>query len=272
MIMKFINGFIFTVAVLLGYMAVFSTTVSSITNHQVNKQGQIALDEDNYTHFIPTRYYHKTPLYTVKLSNETYDFDMIVYDSAYILAKKDADSDFEVIEGLSFVLIQKGQAIKNYQEVTLTLSSNKTIDFYLTRISKLNVYYLVHKETSASFVKKAFLMTEDIYDPIVNIQINQTDLSLDLDPLEESNFVLHNPLLAYVNTHKDGPSQETGVISVSPVFVVSTVGAVLLASSIYFFIVALFLVLYILYKRRKNLGRKQPTTGLEKDLERIRRK
>ena len=109
---KFIKGFFFTVAVLLGYMIVFSTVNKSLVEKQVQELGEKAIENNDFSHFIPTRYYDETPKYNFVLEGQGVSFEVYVYNVGLISQKE--DNLYDVKEGLSFIFVLKMVKLKTF--------------------------------------------------------------------------------------------------------------------------------------------------------------
>ncbi len=266
---KFLKGFFFTVGVLLGYMIVFSITNKVVVEKQVQKQGEIALAENDFSHFIPTRYYDDMPRYNFILEDESVSFDVYVYDVATVF--RNEDESLSVREGLSFLFVLKSGEIENFQVVKLQLSSYKVIKFRLTKIAKLPIYFLANEENQVQFLKLSDMKDETSYYPLTKVIIdnNGTELSQDLQPLTESEFILREPLESYINSNNEPPNEDYGVVKLTPVFKVDTFGPILLYTALYMLVVAALVFVYFLVKNNKFLGRKKPTEGLQEDIDRV---
>lgn len=266
---KFIKGFFFTVAVLLGYMIVFSTVNKSLVEKQVQELGEKAIENNDFSHFIPTRYYDETPKYNFVLEGQGVSFEVYVYNVGLISQKE--DNLYDVKEGLSFIFVLKNGEIENFSKVKLQLSSLKEIDFRLVRIAKLPIYFLANDESQVQYLKLEDMQDETSYYPLTEISINNNGntISYVFTPLDINEFQLKEPLLNHLNTYNEPPSESFGFVKVSPVFKINTFGPVLLWTAIYMFGVAIIVFIYFLIKNRKNLGRKKPTEGLQKDIDRV---
>jgi hypothetical protein len=266
---KFIKGFFFTIAVLLGYMIVFSITNSKVIENHTQKVGEKALLAADYSVFLGSRYYDENPRYNFTLENEHVSFTVLAYNVAKIIEVE--KETYRVVEGLSFVFELNSGTIEKNSNVILKLDNDNEIQAYLIRIAKLPIYSLYAKDGKHRILTMDDLISYNTYHPLVNLSIkNDTfTLSQDLEPVLEDSFILEEPLLTYVNEHHQGPSTDLGVVKYVQMTMKNTFGAVLLATAIYFLIVALLVFCYQFFKDKRHIGRKKPTEGLEKDLERI---
>lgn len=276
-LIKIVNGFIIAVVTALGYLIAVSVTETTIRSQKINEQGQIAIDNQEYEYFLPVRYYNETPLYNFSVSENGYDLEIMVYNVAYIKADKTEESiEYNVYEGISLIILNDHKHFQYFAEAKLILESGKEIVYNLTRVDKLPVYIIIENESNSNVILKDLFQTEESeYDPMVSVDIYEDIekdpiLEIDFDHISEDTFTLETPLKNYLlESNNEAPVESFDNVSVTPAFVISTVGPVLLVSAIYFLIVGVLIFLLVTYRKHRNLGKESPTKALEKDIDKI---
>ena len=266
---KYINRILYAVMAALGLMLVYNVTVASVKTNYLKEQGQIELDQNNYEYFISTRFYDSTPIYDEILLSGENTYQVLIYEVAYV---KLIDEQFYVVDGLFFMMHQtSGTLIEGYFDVFFTADSDIEIQYLGYRVLDFPLYSALDQDSEANMVPKALFAKDSIYQTITGIKLSlgeETILEIPLS-IEEVEFNVKSELEAYIATNNDVPSEAFQNVSYAPVIVIDVQNEVIVNIAIYIVFISIFTVVLFTYQKRR-LGRKKPTEGVQRDVEKIR--
>ncbi|PKK92359.1 MAG: hypothetical protein CVV62_00735 [Tenericutes bacterium HGW-Tenericutes-7] len=264
---KYINRIIYSLLVALGLMLVFNLTDSYARTLYLEEEGTIALAEDNYEFFISVRFYNEVPVVDMEFTEGEQTFKLKIYETAYVQI---IDDEYIVKDGLYVLMHQTaGADLTDFFTVRLISGTSVTKDYMGIKIFSLPLYSAIEEDTRAPIIKKELFEIDDVFQDITQIEIYQdTDLFKHISvSITNQDFTVKDDIEAYILANDQAPDASFDNVSMSPIISINTTPIVLRNIAIYSVVMIGLTVLF--FKAKKKLGRKQPTEGLMKDIERL---
>lgn len=268
MVLKYINRILYALGIALGLIFVYNLSDSYARTLELQKRGEEALDSEAYEAFMPTRYYNPTLLVDETVDESGVIYQVKIYEVAYIRLLND---ELIVVDGLHVLMIQDEGVLQSEFFQVQWIQGDQMIDYVGYRYFDLPVYSVMNAETATMFTRRdTFYDDQQTFEPITGFQVYQNEnvlFTLDFD-ISESDFVIKSELEAYLDLHEDAPSSAELHYALSPEVIIDTKPLVIRNLVIY--VVIASLVTYVIFKyRNQRLGRKDPTEGLQKDIDRL---
>ena len=265
---KYINRIIYSLVLALGLMIVFNLTDSYARTLYLEEQGAIALAANDYEYFISVRFYNAMPVVEQTIAEGERTFDLKIYEVAYISL---VDDVYTVHDGLYMLMHQiEGEDLTDF--FTVRISSGTTIseDYMGFKIFSLPLYSAITEDTQSSLIKKEIFEINDVFQDITQIEIYQENDLFTTIPLSITSvdFTVKSDLESYIATFGEAPKDAFDDVSMAAIVHIDTTAIVLRNIAIYSVIVVA-LTIFAFRIRNKQLGKKEPTTGLKQDLERL---
>lgn len=264
---KYINRIIYSLLVALGLMIVFNLTDSYARTLYLEEEGAVALSQDNYEFFISVRFFNETPVVDMVLTEGERTFNLKIYETAYIQL---IEEEYIVRDGLYVLMHQtQGEDLTDFFTVRLISGTTVTQDYMGIKIFSLPLYSVIEEDTRAAIIKKELFEIDDVFQDITKIEIYQeNDLFAEVPVLiEETDFSVKTEIENYIALNSEAPSSSFGNVSYAPVIDINTIPIVLRNIAIYSVVMIGLTVLF--FKAKKKLGKKDPTSGLKKDIEKL---
>jgi hypothetical protein len=268
--MRVIYRILYAIAAAIGLYLVFDISNASVVNAYIETHGTQAIEDENYEYFISARYYHQVPVFetTVQESNRT--FVVKIYNVGNI---RTIENEFDVVEGF-YVLMHQTAGPEVFMPYYASVTGGTIINEYTgIKISVLPIYTLVQSERFSMFMNyEDFVDETEGYQNITEIEVIQSEITLfTLNVnLELDDLVLEQPLLDYIDTYQEVPTEAFDQIGYAPVIQIDSRFVVIRNVIIYLILVSI-ITFFIFFKQRKRMGRTEATTGLEKDIERLKK-
>ena len=268
--MKIIRRIFYALAVSVGMMLVYSLTDSHIKTLALEAAGREAIEQEEWTYFLPVRYYHSVPLLDQTEVQSGRQFRILLYEVAYVGPK--SGETYPVTDGLAVLVFQEsGEPLAEYFQVILTTDQETEITNLGYQILDFPLYSVLEEEsTSPMFAASRFLKQDQEFADPVMMEFAQDGeivfrlpLSLDL-----SAFSLKNELDSYLLTHSEPPVENEGTIAVVERLEIDSTWPVVRNLLLYAAGVTA-LTIFVFSYRRRRLGSKPPTPGLQTDLDRL---
>ena len=267
--MKIFNRILFALAAAMGLYLVMDVSNERVVKEYINEVGSEAIDNGDYDFFVSARYYHQTPLYDDTFEVGQYTFLIKVYNVANII---ESDEGFEVVEGFQIMLHQtNGPTLEPpFAGRIITDDTDIVIEYIGLKISDLPVYTFVTGVPRATFFDASLFITDSIYHNPQSFQIVQGESVLGSYDLliEETDYQLKPLLEAYIDTHNDVPTETFGDVGYAVVIQIDSSALVIRNAIIYIVIIGIITVLLFVVQK-KQMGRKQATEGLKKDVDKL---
>jgi len=268
--MKWINRIIFGLVVAIGLMLVASITDEYYRSREILKLTKEHLENEAYEKFISAAYYHQTPVYEENIEIEDNSYLVLVYNAAHI---KQTQTDHQVSEGFQVLVIQKtGIALPEYFDVDISFGE-ETLSYAGFNLYNQNIYTFYNQDNNKTLIYEDDLIINDVFYNINNISfIKDGNTLFDLDiTLDQSMLNLKSDLSNYILENGTKPTENLNDIIYANPVIINTKNEVIRNVLIYLVIVIVSYVL-LFVKKRKNLGVKQATEGLKKDIEQLKAK
>jgi hypothetical protein len=261
---------VYGVVVALGLILTYNYTDSSIKTKYINEVGHEALADGAYETFVPNQFYNDQLLYDQTHVLEDMTLKVMLYEVVQIYFDK---GELIINEGLFFLVHQlDGTPLDTYYSVNFITAKNTKVEFLGIRIASLPLYTAIISDTGSSYISRDAFIKDDVYEVITKLEIG---VEMKTEPIVSTalnitneRYQLKQILSNYYDTNDQLPEAPVGVLHLAPVHIIDTTKQVLINMAIYMFAATIVTVFVFTFKKSK-LGKKKPTPGLSKDLERI---
>ncbi len=266
---KAINAIIFSIVAALGVMLVYNLTDSYVRTQYLEERGTEELVAGNYDFFVPLRFYNDTPIVDIVVNQDDKSFRVMIYDGAYVRL---IDEDLVVSSGIFLLIHQtKGETLPDFFGVKLSASDIITVEQLGVKLFSLPLYSTVDEQSKRPIFNKDEFIIDDVFQEITKIEILEKDVLVMTIPIliQESDLGIKAELQNYIDREGSVPTEPFGSVSISPIIRIDSSALVIRNIAIY--AVFAFGLTVLFFKARKKLGRKEPTKGLKKDIEKIKK-
>jgi len=268
----YINKIILVVLAGLGLLTIYNLSEAHVISVYLQEEGQKALDREDYTFFMPSRYYNEVLLEDFVFTEGSSSFHIRIYEVARIMAYQEG---LKVEDGI-FLLIEQltGENLAYTLDVEFVSSDDLVISYLGKKQLELPLYATIQKQSERTILLKEDFYDEDsdTYFPLTNIRIyeNKT-LSYDLPvSIDFDTFLIKDQIISYMELHDDEAPKEGFLnVSIAPVIRPVDSNNVILRNMIIYVVFVVFMTFLIYGKRNKRLGRKKATEGLQVDVEKL---
>lgn len=265
MLMKWINRIVYALVVALGLMLVFNIVDSQVRSKVLQEQGLQAIAEGDFDRLLAVRFYHPTKLVDTMFSIDDATFEMYVYDAAYV---RIVDQQFVVYGGITILFHQTSGTPLTEPFNIRYLAGDETVANHMGfQIVKLPMYSGVDPETLSALVKK-----DDLNSPLTAMTLMRNDAAIATIPVSiaSTDLTVHQAIEDYIAVNGNVPKTSFDNVGVTPTMAIDTSLYVVFYAALYLIAVVIATYLFFVRKKRK-LGRVQPTDGVLKDIHNIQR-
>lgn len=265
---KYINRIIYSLVLALGLMLVFNLTDTYARTLYLEEQGAIALEANNYEYFISVRFYNDVPVIETIIQEGERSFDLKIYEVSYISL---VDDIYTINDGLYMLMHQTtGNDLTDFFTVKISAGTILSEDYMGFKVFSLPLYSAITEDTQSSLIKKDLFEIDGVFQEITQIEIYQendlfTTISLSIT---SSDFTVKTQIEDYISANGEAPKDAFSNVSMAPIIHIDTTSIVLRNIAIYSVIV-IGLTILMFRIRNKRLGKKEPTIGLQQDIERL---
>lgn len=268
--MRVIYRILYAIAAAIGLYLVFDISNASVVNAYIQTHGTQAIEDENYEYFISTRYYHQVPVFETEVQENNRKFIVKIYNVGNI---RTIEGEYDVVEGF-YVLMHQTSGPEVFMPYYASVTGSSINNEYTgIKISMLPIYTLVQSERFSMFINyKDFVDETEVFQNITEIEVIQAEITLfTLNVnLTLNDLVLEQPLLDYINNHQEVPSEAFDHIGYAPVIQIDS-RFVVIRNVVIYLVLLTVITFFIFFKQRKRMGRTEATTGLEKDIERLKK-
>jgi len=271
---KYINKIILVLLAGLGLLTTYNLSEAHVISSYLEKEGRKALENEDYTFFMPSRYYNENILADFTHTENDSSFQIKIYEVARIMAYEEG---LEVEDGI-FLLIEQlsGTPLLYTFDVDFVSDDDLIISYFGKRQLSLPLYATIQGQTERTILLKNDFYDEetDAYLPLTSIRIYENDeLSFDIPVLIDfESFVIKNQIISYMETNDEAPNEAFLSVSITPVISPYDTNQIILRNMIIYVSFVILMTFVIYGKRNKRLGRKRATEGLQTDVDKLKEK
>jgi len=271
---KYINKIILVLLAGLGLLTTYNLSEAHVISSYLEKEGRKALENEDYTFFMPSRYYNENILADFTHTENDSSFQIKIYEVARIMAYEEG---LEVEDGI-FLLIEQlsGTPLLYTFDVDFVSDDDLIISYFGKRQLSLPLYATIQGQTERTILLKDDFYDEetDAYLPLTSIRIYENDeLSFDIPVLIDfESFVIKNQIISYMETNDEAPNEAFLSVSITPVISPYDTNQIILRNMIIYVSFVILMTFVIYGKRNKRLGRKRATEGLQTDVDKLKEK
>jgi hypothetical protein len=269
MILKYVTRIFYAVLAALGLMLVFYISDARARKAYLGETGAIALEEGRYEAFLPGGFHKRDPLINQDVTIDGRSFKVIIYEVGYY--ESVTDGVYVAKQGITVLLHQQsGDPLEDMFDVAVHTDGPEAYPYLGYHVDPLDLYAILNQDTGESiilttdFPEGTHLESIDLLDDIEGEKVLY-QLTLDLTL---SDLSIKQQLETYANTNQAIPTEDFDEIIVIPRVRIDTSRAVLIGILIY--VVSISALTYgLFFFKRKRLGKKAPTEGVMKDIEKM---
>ena len=272
MLIKYINRILFAMIAALGLLMTYNFTDSAVRKEGIRKAATIALENEDLDFFVPFKYYNHVRLLDEVIEAEDHTLHIMVYE--VVLVSRSVSSDEFVFRDGIFFLMEKieGPSWGEYYSINVVASNNQQQEYLGFQLLDFPIYSAMNPDTAVQFIDRSQFKTGDNIMPITNIEMflegmEEPYISIPVNFTNER-FNVMSQVIDYYETNEELPEEPFGNVSISTRVEIDATRWVILALAIYLLVIGALTAFIFTYKK-KTLGRKKATIGVEKDIERL---
>ena len=272
MLVKYINRMIFAFIAAIGLLLTYNFTDSAVRKDGIRKAATVALENEDIDFFVPFKYFNSTRLYDQIVETEDHTLHIMIYE--VVLVSTSVTSNEYVFRDGIFFLMEKieGPTWGEYYSIKVVGSNNQQAEYLGFQLLDFPIYSAMNPDTAVQFIDRSQFKNGDLILPIIQIDMylegmNDPYVSVPVNFTNER-FVVMDQVVNYYETNGELPEEPFENVSISTRLEIDSTRWVILAFAIYAFIVG-GATWFIFIRKRKTLGRKKATIGVEKDIERL---
>lgn len=272
MLIKYVNRMIFAFLAALGLLLVYNFTDSNVRKTEIKKEAIIALENNNLDFFVPFKYFNSTRLVDEIIETEDHTLHIMVYE-VVLVSTEVSSNQYVFRDGLFFLMkMIEGPNWGEYYSVRLTASNNRQREYLGFRLLDLPIFSAMNQDTAVQFMDRSQFKSGDSIMPITKVDIflegiDEPYVSIPVNFTNERFSVL-NQVVNYYDTEGELPNEPFGNVSISERLVINTSKWIYINTGIYLVLIGALTVFIFTYKK-KYLGKKKSTIGVQKDIERL---
>lgn len=272
MLIKYVNRMIFAFLAALGLLMVYNFTDSAVRKSEIRKEAVIALENETLDFFVPFKYYNNHKLVDEVIETENHTLHIMVYE-VVLVSTSVTSNDYVFRDGLFFLMeMIEGPNWGEYYSVKLTASNNQQAEYLGFRLLDLPIYSAMNPDTAVQFMDRSQFKSGDSIMPITQVDLflegmNEPYVSIPVNFTNER-FSVMNQVIEYYEAEGDLPTEPFNNVSISERLVINTSKWIYINTAIYLVVVGALTAFIFTYKK-KTLGKKKSTIGVEKDIERL---
>lgn len=272
MLIKYINRILFAMIAALGLLMTYNFTDSAVRKEGIRKAATIALENEDLDFFVPFKYYNNVRLLDEIIEAEDHTLHIMVYE--VVLVSRSVSSDEFVFRDGIFFLMEKieGPSWGEYYSINVVASNNQQQEYLGFQLLDFPIFSTMNPDTAVQFIDRSQFKTGDNIMPITNIEMYLEGMQ---DPyitipvnFTNERFGVMNQVIDFYETNGELPEEPFGNVSISTRVEIDSTRWVILALAIYLLVIGALTAFIFTYKK-KTLGRKKATIGVEKDIERL---
>lgn len=272
MLIKYINRILFAMIAALGLLMTYNFTDSAVRKEGIRKAATIALENEDLDFFVPFKYYNNVRLLDEIIEAEDHTLHIMVYE-VVLVSRSVTSNEFVFRDGIFFLMEKiEGPSWGEYYSINVVASNNQQQEYLGFQLLDFPIFSTMNPDTAVQFIDRSQFKTGDNIMPITNIEMYLEGMQ---DPyitipvnFTNERFGVMNQVIDFYETNGELPEEPFGNVSISTRVEIDSTRWVILALSIYLLVIGALTAFIFTYKK-KTLGRKKATIGVEKDIERL---
>ncbi|GEM_PF-790275 len=272
MLIKYVNRMIFAFLAAIGLLLTYNFTDSAVRKDVIREAATEALANDNIDFFVPFKYFNADRLYDGIVETEDHTLHVMVYE--VVLVSTSVTSDTYVFRDGIFFLMEKIEGPKwgEYYSIKVVGSNNQQQEYLGFQLLDFPIYSAMNPDTAVQFIDRSQFRNGEMVLPITQIDMylegmDEPYVSIPVNFTNER-FTVMDQVVEYYETNGELPEEPFNNVSLSTRVEIDSTRWVILAFAIYAFIIG-GLTWFIFVRKKKTMGRKKATIGVEKDIERL---
>ncbi|MDG0889435.1 hypothetical protein [Paracholeplasma manati] len=272
MLIKYVNRMIFAFLAAIGLLLTYNFTDSAVRKDVIREAATEALANDDIDFFVPFKYFNADRLYDGIVETEDHTLHVMVYE--VVLVSTSVTSDEYVFRDGIFFLMEKIEGPKwgEYYSIKVVGSNNQQQEYLGFQLLDFPIYSAMNPDTAVQFIDRSQFKNGEMILPITQIDMylegmDEPYISIPVNFTNER-FTVMDQVVAYYETNGELPEEPFNNVSISTRVEIDSTRWVILAFAIYAFIIG-GLTWFVFVRKKKTMGRKKATIGVEKDIERL---
>lgn len=272
MLIKYINRILFAMIAALGLLMTYNFTDSAVRKEGIRKAATIALENEDLDFFVPFKYYNNVRLLDEIIEAENHTLHIMVYE-VVLVSRSVTSNEFVFRDGIFFLMEKiEGPSWGEYYSINVVASNNQQQEYLGFQLLDFPIFSTMNPDTAVQFIDRSQFKTGDNIMPITNIEMYLEGMQ---DPyitipvnFTNERFGVMNQVIDFYETNGELPEEPFGNVSISTRVEIDSTRWVILALAIYLLVIGALTAFIFTYKK-KTMGRKKATIGVEKDIERL---
>jgi len=272
MLIKYINRILFAMIAALGLLMTYNFTDSAVRKEGIRKAATIALENEDLDFFVPFKYYNNVRLLDEIIEAEDHTLHIMIYE-VVLVSRSVTSNEFVFRDGIFFLMEKiEGPSWGEYYSINVVASNNQQQEYLGFQLLDFPIFSTMNPDTAVQFIDRSQFKTGDNIMPITNIEMYLEGMQ---DPyitipvnFTNERFGVMNQVIDFYETNGELPEEPFGNVSISTRVEIDSTRWVILALAIYLLVIGALTAFIFTYKK-KTLGRKKATIGVEKDIERL---
>lgn len=272
MLIKYVNRMIFAFLAAIGLLLTYNFTDSAVRKDVIREAATEALVNDDIDFFVPFKYFNADRLYDGIVETEDHTLHVMVYE--VVLVSTSVTSDEYVFRDGIFFLMEKIEGPKwgEYYSIKVVGSNNQQQEYLGFQLLDFPIYSAMNPDTAVQFIDRSQFKNGEMILPITQIDMylegmDEPYISIPVNFTNER-FTVMDQVVEYYETNGELPEEPFNNVSISTRVEIDSTRWVILAFAIYAFIIG-GLTWFVFVRKKKTMGRKKATIGVEKDIERL---
>lgn len=272
MLIKYVNRMIFAFLAAIGLLLTYNFTDSAVRKDVIREAATEALANDDIDFFVPFKYFNADRLYDGIVETEDHTLHVMVYE--VVLVSTSVTSDEYVFRDGIFFLMEKIEGPKwgEYYSIKVVGSNNQQQEYLGFQLLDFPIYSAMNPDTAVQFIDRSQFKNGEMILPITQIDMylegmDEPYISIPVNFTNER-FTVMDQVVEYYETNGELPEEPFNNVSISTRVEIDSTRWVILAFAIYAFIIG-GLTWFVFVRKKKTMGRKKATIGVEKDIERL---
>lgn len=272
MLIKYVNRMIFAFLAAIGLLLTYNFTDSAVRKDVIREAATEALANDDIDFFVPFKYFNADRLYDGIVETEDHTLHVMVYE--VVLVSTSLTSDEYVFRDGIFFLMEKIEGPKwgEYYSIKVVGSNNQQQEYLGFQLLDFPIYSAMNPDTAVQFIDRSQFRNGEMVLPITQIDMylegmDEPYISIPVNFTNER-FTVMDQVVEYYETNGELPEEPFNNVSISTRVEIDSTRWVILAFAIYAFIIG-GLTWFVFVRKKKTMGRKKATIGVEKDIERL---
>ncbi|MCV2231437.1 hypothetical protein N7548_01170 [Acholeplasma manati] len=272
MLIKYVNRMIFAFLAAIGLLLTYNFTDSAVRKDVIREAATEALANDDINFFVPFKYFNADRLYDGIVETEDHTLHVMVYE--VVLVSTSVTSDEYVFRDGIFFLMEKIEGPKwgEYYSIKVVGSNNQQQEYLGFQLLDFPIYSAMNPDTAVQFIDRSQFKNGEMILPITQIDMylegmDEPYISIPVNFTNER-FTVMDQVVEYYETNGELPEEPFNNVSISTRVEIDSTRWVILAFAIYAFIIG-GLTWFVFVRKKKTMGRKKATIGVEKDIERL---